>query len=93
MKKLISYHIIFCLLAQLVVIPAQAGISYQQKADELLPVDCMLPGVVRKLGNRMTYLTPRRPSKQRALTAKSEAASMFFTIEQTIKQRCRSGYL
>lgn len=63
MKKLISYHIIFCLLAQLVVIPAQAGISYQQKADELLPVDCMLPGVVRKLGNRMTYLTPRRPIK------------------------------
>jgi len=43
--------------------PALAGINYQQKADELLPVDCLLPGAIRKLGGRMTYLTQRRPIK------------------------------
>lgn len=40
-----------------------AGIDYQQKADELMPVDCLLPGTVRKLGSQMTYVTPRRPVK------------------------------
>lgn len=40
-----------------------AGIDYQQRADELLPVDCLLPGAVRKLGGNMTYVTQRRPIK------------------------------
>lgn len=44
-------------------LPSWAGINYQHRADELLPVDCLLPGVVRKLGSRMTYLTPRRAVK------------------------------
>ncbi len=30
-------------------------------ADDLLVVDCLLPGQVRKLGTQMTYLTKRRP--------------------------------
>lgn len=34
--------------------------------DELLVVDCLLPGQVRKLGSQMTYLTPRRPIKTTA---------------------------
>ncbi|WP_166804973.1 tetratricopeptide repeat protein [Nitrosococcus wardiae] len=32
-------------------------------AEELLIVDCLLPGQVRKLGQQFTYLTPRRPIK------------------------------
>lgn len=34
-----------------------------RNADELLVVDCLLPGQVRKLGRQFTYLTPRRPIK------------------------------
>ena len=36
------------------------------KADQLMVVDCLLPGQVRQLGSRMTYLTPRRPIKTTA---------------------------
>lgn len=43
--------------------PILAGIDYQKKADELMPVDCLLPGKVRKLGGQMTYVTQRRPVK------------------------------
>lgn len=35
-------------------------------ADDLLVVDCLLPGQIRKLGN-MSYLTPRRPVRTTAL--------------------------
>ncbi len=35
-------------------------------ADDVMVVDCLLPGQVRKLG-RMTYLTPRRPLRTTAL--------------------------
>jgi hypothetical protein len=31
--------------------------------DKLLVVDCLLPGQVRRLGTKLTYLTPRRPVK------------------------------
>ena len=36
------------------------------KADDLFVVDCLLPGRVQKLGQRLTYLTPRRPVKTTA---------------------------
>jgi Caspase domain/Sel1 repeat len=35
-------------------------------ADDLLIVDCLLPGQVRKLGSQMTYLTARRPIRTTA---------------------------
>ena len=35
-------------------------------ADDLLVVDCLLPGKLKKLGN-MSYLTPRRPIRTTAL--------------------------
>jgi len=31
--------------------------------DSLLIIDCLLPGQVRQLGTRLTYLSPRRPIK------------------------------
>jgi regulator of replication initiation timing len=34
--------------------------------DDLLVVDCLLPGQVRKLGQRFVYLTPRQPVKTTA---------------------------
>jgi uncharacterized caspase-like protein len=36
-------------------------------ADDLLVVDCLLPGQIRKLGGQITYVTPRRPVKTSAL--------------------------
>lgn len=36
------------------------------KADQLMVVDCMLPGQVRQMGSRLTYLSPRRPIKTTA---------------------------
>lgn len=35
-------------------------------ADKLLPVDCLLPAQMRKLGTQMTYLAPRRAIKTTA---------------------------
>ena len=32
-------------------------------AEDLLVVDCLLPGQVRKLGRSQVYMTPRRPTK------------------------------
>jgi hypothetical protein len=45
---------------------SRPGESGSQNADELLVVDCLLPGRVRQLGQQMTYLTPRRPIKTTA---------------------------
>lgn len=40
--------------------------SSARGVEELLVVDCLLPGQVRKLGRRLTYLTPRRPIRTSA---------------------------
>ena len=40
--------------------------SQPRSTDELLVVDCLLPGQIRKLGRSMVYLTPRRPIKTSA---------------------------
>ncbi len=42
------------------------AMSDRQRADRLLTVDCLLPGQVRQLGSRMTYLTSGRPIKTTA---------------------------
>jgi len=34
--------------------------------NALLVVDCLLPGQVRRLGTRLTYMSPRRPLKTAA---------------------------
>jgi TPR repeat protein/uncharacterized caspase-like protein len=36
-------------------------VSRAVTADDLLVVDCLLPGQVRQLGSRLTYMTARRP--------------------------------
>lgn len=38
-----------------------------QDTQALLPVDCLLPGQVRKLGSVTTYITPRRPVQTTAI--------------------------
>ena len=40
-------------------------------ADQLLVVDCLLPGQIKKLGAGATYVTPRRPAKLTALDCKN----------------------
>ena len=43
----------------------QPSVNLLANADELLIVDCLLPGKIHRLGG-MTYLTPRRPVKTSA---------------------------
>jgi len=43
-----------------------ANTNTQGDPGKFLIVDCLLPGQVRKLGQRMTYLSPRRPVKTTA---------------------------
>lgn len=42
------------------------GNSILQSGDELLVVDCLLPGQIRQLGQRTTYVSPRRPARTTA---------------------------
>ena len=47
----------------------QAATQVQQtaaKVDKFLPVDCLLPGQIRRLGSQVTYVTRRRPIKTSA---------------------------
>src|SRR5687767_266852 len=47
--------------------PASGQVSsHPGKSDELLIVDCLLPGQVRRLGSRLTMLTARRALKTSA---------------------------
>jgi len=45
---------------------SDAATKTQGNPEKFLIVDCLLPGQVRKLGQRMTYLSPRRPVKTTA---------------------------
>ncbi len=38
-----------------------------ERADDLLVVDCLLPGRVRQLGSQLTYMEPPRPAKVSAV--------------------------
>lgn len=53
------------LLLALVAAPP-SGIGAPRSGDELLVVDCLLPGQIRNLGQRTTYVSPRRPLKTTA---------------------------
>lgn len=46
---------------------AQLAEEGKKDPDKLLVVDCLLPGQVRKLGSKLTYLSQRRPIKTSAL--------------------------
>ncbi len=41
--------------------PASAPLAAIKNAEDLLIVDCLLPGQIRKLGRQATYLSARRP--------------------------------
>ena len=41
--------------------------EFARNADNLLIVDCLLPGQVRKMGTGLTYMTPKRPVKTSAV--------------------------
>ena len=58
-------HFRFLFLALLISI-AQDTLALARSADELLIVDCLLPGQIRKLGQRITYLTARQAIKTSA---------------------------
>jgi uncharacterized caspase-like protein len=47
--------------------PAELPPEAARNADDLLIVDCLLPGQVRKMGSNLTYMTPRRPVKTSAV--------------------------
>jgi hypothetical protein len=43
--------------------PAPGPAGGTASADDLLIVDCLLPGQVRRLGTQASYVTPRGPAK------------------------------
>lgn len=47
-------------------VKTESGSAERGNGDNFLVVDCLLPGQVRKLGSRITYLSPRRPVKTTA---------------------------
>lgn len=51
------------------IIPELADYS-PGNADDLLIVDCLLPGKINRLGNAITYVTPRRAVKTTALSCR-----------------------
>ena len=57
-----TLYISACQTQPITELPADAYAIYPQVADLTLPVSCLLPGQVRKLGGEITYLTPRRPA-------------------------------
>ena len=50
-----------CLLAIVAGWPAQPAQAAVRNAEDLLVVDCLLPGQIRKLGRQATFLSARRP--------------------------------
>ena len=56
-----------CVLLLLIIVADQTlAADAPQRAEDLMVVDCLLPGQVRRLGRRATFLTPRRPAKTTA---------------------------
>ncbi len=58
-------HLVFALL--LSAPPVALTHGQTSNADELLVVHCLLPGQVRQLGARTTYVSPRKPVRTTAL--------------------------
>ncbi len=50
-----------CLLALLAGWPAPQAHAAVRNAEDLMVVDCLLPGQIRQLGRQATYLSARRP--------------------------------
>jgi len=80
MSKLFSLTIYSCLLALLASYgcstqtlsskenkPQHSSGNDSSKADELLVVDCLLPGQIRKLGTSHTFISPRQPIRTTAI--------------------------
>ncbi|SDY35515.1 hypothetical protein SAMN05421644_1532 [Allochromatium warmingii] len=79
-------------------LPPLAPIVPGRGIDDLVLVDCLLPGQIRQLGTRMTYLTPRRLVK----STKSECGirggefvlfdrSDYATALQTLLPKAQNG--
>ena len=50
-----------CLLAIIAGWPAEPAQAAVRNAEDLMVVDCLLPGQIRKLGRQATFLSARRP--------------------------------
>jgi hypothetical protein len=69
-----AYCVVVLLATLLLITPAGAQKRKNKKqkgeppkVEDFMVVDCLLPGKVRSLGRRSTYLTPRRPTRTTAL--------------------------
>ncbi len=60
-------HYPVLILAIFSVIAVNIQSLAEEDAESLLPVDCLLPGQVRKLGRVTTFITPRSPVKTTAI--------------------------
>jgi uncharacterized caspase-like protein len=51
------------ILATLLPAPGQAAQKFPTRPEDVLIVDCLLPGQVRKIGRVRAFLTPRQPAR------------------------------
>lgn len=73
-KRIVLQYIIMVLTIQLlgcstpeVTLTPEARAQMTKRVEDLMIVDCLLPGQLRKLGGQATYLTARRPIKTSAV--------------------------
>lgn len=64
--RVVGFSIAPLLVASVVAFDLYATPAIAQNADNLLIVDCLLPGQTRRLGNSVTYLAARRAIKTSA---------------------------
>ncbi len=69
MHRLLLLPLAFLVAVLVLMAPQPRSMLAQEVSDpdELLIVDCLLPGKIRKLGKRTTYVTPRRPVRTAAV--------------------------
>ena len=66
-RRSLPWALTLALVLPALVMPAPTGApAATQNADDLLVVDCLLPGKVRKLGKRVTFMSARRAVKTSA---------------------------
>ena len=59
-RRLTSLAVIAAVAMLSLMINVKSGTAHAAAADEFLVVDCLLPGKMRKLGKKVTYVTARR---------------------------------
>ena len=80
---LISTLLVLC------TVPSQAAPTQASSADDLMIVHCLLPGQLRQLGNRTTYMSPRQPARTTALDCRVRGGEYVLQDRANLKSAMR----